>query len=206
MRYLGSKNRIARREAMDLGLKTPGSKSHARLLKRLNVLPGQHGTRGRRKVSERGVQLREKQKLRFIFGMTESQLKKYFNIAIAKKGNTALYLVQFLESRLDNIVYRLGFAPTRASARQLVNHGHIKVNDKVATIPSYQVKPGDIITFADEKTVKIPYITKTLENKDVILPKWLERKATVGKLVGKPSAEEIEKQINLRLVIEYYSR
>ncbi len=206
MRYLGSKNRIARREAMDLGLKTPGSKSHARLLKRLNVLPGQHGTKNRRKVSERGVQLREKQKLRFIFGITESQLKKYFNIAVAKKGNTALYLAQFLESRLDNIVYRLGFAPTRASARQLVGHGHIKVNDKIVTIPSYQVKAEDIITFSHDETVKIPYIAKNLENKDVILPKWLERKATVGRIISKPTAEEIEKQINSRLVIEFYSR
>src|SRR5437016_5710209 len=130
MRSLESKNKTARREGMDLGLKTSGSKSHASLLKRINVLPGQHGARGRRKVSEHGKQLREKQKLRFIFGITEKQLKKYFTLAKKKKGNTALFLSLYLEKRLDNVVYRLGFAPTRASARQLITHGHMRVNAK----------------------------------------------------------------------------
>ncbi len=206
MRYVGPRNRIARREGLDLGLKTPGSKSHARLLKRLNVKPGQHGARMKRKISERAVQLREKQKLRYIFGVTEGQLKKYFKIASAKKGNTALYLAQFLESRLDNTVYRLGFAPTRAAARQLINHGHIKVNDRVVDIPSYQLKVNDIVSFAKEEVIKIPYIEKMMANKDLILPRWLERKATVGKMVEAPTSEEIDKQINLRLVVEYYSR
>lgn len=206
MRHIGPRNRIARREAMDLGLKTPGSKSHARLLKKLNVLPGQHGSRGRRKTSEHGLQLREKQKLRFIFGITEGQLKRYFKTSIVKKGNTADYLSILLEKRLDNIIYRLGFAPTRSSARQLVSHRHIKVNDKAINISSYQVKVNDIITFSNEKSIKIPYIEKALSNKDIILPKWLDRKATVGRLVNEPNSSEIEKQINLRLIIEYYSR
>lgn len=206
MRYLGPKNRLARREAIDLGLKTPGSKSHARLLKRLNILPGQHGTRGRRKVSERGFQLREKQKLRFIFGLTEGQLKKYFQAARVKKGNTALYMSEFLEKRLDNVVYRLGMAPTRAASRQLVSHGHIKVDDKKVTIPSYQVKIGKTVSFNSDRSAKIPYIEKNLTNKDVIIPLWLERKATFGKLIALPSSSEIDKQVNLRLVIEYYSR
>ncbi len=121
MRYTGPRNKIARREGVDLGLKTPGSKSHARLLKKLNILPGQHGIKGRKKLSERGRQLREKQKLRFMFGITEKQLKKYFLQASEKKGNTAIFLSRFLELRLDNIVYRLGFAPTRPCARQLVS-------------------------------------------------------------------------------------
>lgn len=206
MRQIGPKNRLARREGLDLGLKTPGSKSHARLLKKLNVLPGQHGTRGRRKISERATQLREKQKLRHIFGISEGRLNKYFQAAKLKKGNTVLYLAQFLENRLDNIVYRFGFAPTRASARQLVNHRHFKVNDIVVNIPSYQVKINDIIKFADEKSIKIPYIEKSVANKDILLPKWLERKAIVGKIVSQSTTEEIEKQINLRLIIEYYSR
>ena len=128
---------------MDLGLKTPGSKNHARLLNKLTVLPGQHGVRRRRKTSERGIQLREKQKLRFIFGISEKQMKNYFKKSVVKKGNTALYISQYLERRLDNIVYRLGLAPTRASARQLVVHGHIAVEDKKMSIPSYQVKVGD---------------------------------------------------------------
>lgn len=206
MRYLGPKNRLARREGVDLGLKTPGSKSHAQLLRKLNIRPGQHGAKSRRKVSDRAMQLREKQKLCFIFGLTEKQLKKYFKTASVKKGNTALYVGQFLEKRLDNIVYRLGFAPTRAAARQMVRHGHISINDKKLTIPSYQVHLNDMIGFAKENSQKIPYIEKSLTNKDIIIPSWLERKATMGKLVAEPTNEEIEKQVNLRLTIEYYSR
>ena len=206
MRYIGPKNRIARREGTDLGLKTPGSKSHARLLKRLNILPGQHGAKGRRKMSEHASQLREKQKMRYMFGVNEKQLKRYFKKCVKKKGNTAFFLSQQLEGRLDNIVFRLAFSPTRASARQLVGHGHIKVNDKVVTIPSYQVKVNDIISFSSESPTKIGYVEKSLVNKDLVLPKWLERKGSVGKLMSEPTAEEIEKQITLRSIIEYYSR
>jgi len=206
MRYRGPKNRIARREGVDLELKTLGSKTHARLLKKLGVPPGQHGLRKRRKVSERGTQLREKQKLRYMFGITETQLKNYFKKASMKKGNTALYLSHSLESRFDNMVFHLGFAPTRAAARQLITHGHMTVNKKRLSIPSYQVKVGDEISFSDVKTTKIPYVETSLDNKDVILPSWLEKKATIGKLIKEPTQEVIEKLINLRLIIEYYSR
>ncbi len=206
MRYTGPKNRIARREGMDLGLKTPGSKSHARLLKKINLIPGQHGTRGRRKISEWATQLREKQKLRFLFGVTEKQLKNYFKKSSAKKGNTALYVSQYLERRLDNVVYRLGFAPTRAAARQLVAHGHINVNDKKVKIPSYQLDVNDKISFFNDKSMKIPAVEKSLANKDIIVPSWLEKKAIAGKILALPTMEGIEQQINLRLIIEYYSR
>lgn len=206
MRYTGPKNRIARREGIDLGLKTPGSKSHARLLKKLNVLPGQHGTRGRRKVSERGIQLREKQKLRFMFGLTEKQLKNYFGKAREKKGNTALHLSQYLEKRLDNVVFRLGLAPTRAASRQLINHGHVSVNDKKVRVASYQLRVGDKVSFIKDKSAKIPYIKAALENKDLMIPSWVEKKAIVGRLAAEPTLDEIAKQINLRLIIEYYSR
>jgi len=206
MRYTGPKNRLARRQGADLGLKTVGSKSHARLLKKLNVLPGQHGTRGRRKTTEYGIQLKEKQKLRFMFGITESQQKRYYKAAVKKKGNTALHLTKSLEARLDNVVFRLGFAPTRAAARQLVNHGHFKVNDKIVTIPSFQTKINEIISFTNDKSAKIPYIEKNLNNKDIILPTWLERKATVGKIISEPDIDDIKNLINLRLVVEYYSR
>ncbi len=206
MRYTGPKNRIARREGIDLGLKTPGSKSHARLLKKLNVLPGQHGTRGRRKVSERGIQLREKQKLRFMFGLTEKQLKNYFGKAREKKGNTALHLSQYLEKRLDNVVFRLGLAPTRAASRQLINHGHVSVNDKKVRVASYQLRVGDKVTFIKDKSAKIPYIKAALDNKDLMIPSWVEKKAIVGRLAAEPTLDEIAKQINLRLIIEYYSR
>ncbi|MFN4212675.1 MAG: 30S ribosomal protein S4 [Microgenomates group bacterium] len=207
MRYTGPRNKLARREGIDLGLKTPGSKAHSRLLKRLNIPPGQHGIKkGGGKFSERRLQLREKQKLRFMFGVTERQLKKYFTQSIRKKGNTVVFLTRFLESRLDNIVYRLGFAPTRPAARQLVSHGHILVNDKKITIPSYQVELNDIISIDSEKATKIPYIEKFISNKDIIIPEWLERKGNMGKLISLPSSREIEKQVNLRLIIEYYSK
>lgn len=206
MRHTGPKNKTARREGMDLGLKTPGSKSHASLLRRLNVLPGQHGTRGRRKQSERSKQLREKQKLRFLFGLTESQLKGYFDKATVRKGNTGVILGQLLESRLDNVLYRLGFAPTRASARQIVNHGHVTINGKEVNIPSYKVEIHDKIGFQKEKTTKIPYIEAILSTKNVIIPAWLKREGTVGKLQALPTSEDIEKQVNLRSVVEYYSK
>lgn len=206
MRYTGPKNRIARKEGMDLGLKTVGTKSHASLLKRLNVPPGQHGVRSRRKVSEYGRQVREKQKLRFMFGVTETQLKRYFQKAVRKTGNTGLYLSQFLEQRLDNVVYRLGIVPTRAAARQLITHRHIKVNEKVLNVPSYTVRTGDVISLAKEQSQKIPQVESSLAKKDIIFPEWLDRKGIAGKLVSQPRADIIEKQINLRLVIEYYSR
>lgn len=206
MRYTGPRNRIARREGIDLGLKTPGSKGHASLLKKLSILPGQHGTRSRRKFSERGKQLREKQKLRYLFGITDTALKNYFKSSMKKKGNTALFLSKYLESRLDNIVFRLGFAPTRASARQLISHGHITVNGKTVNIASCQLKVNDMITFGKAASATIPYIAATLENKSVIIPSWMERKAIAGKIIGKPTAEDIEKQIHLREIIEYYSR
>ena len=116
-----------------------------------------------------------KQKLRFMFGITEKQLKTYFKKASMKKGNTALYLSQYLERRLDNIIFHLGFAPTRAAARQLVNHGHIAINKKKVSIASYQLRVGEEVSFADEKATKIPYIESSIGNKDIILPIWLEK-------------------------------
>lgn len=206
MRYTGPKNRIARRQGIDLGLKTSGSKSQERLLKKIAVPPGQHGLNKRRKVSERGNQIRETQKLRFMFGVTAKQLKNYFKKAVSTKGNTALYLCTLLESRLDNTVYRLGFAPTRAAARQMTTHGHITVNGKVLNIPSYQVRIADAISFKSDKIQKTPAVVKMLEIKDLIIPHWLERQATVGKLLEKPNMDVLRDQIDLRLVIEYFSR
>ncbi len=206
MRYTGPRNRIARREGVDLGLKTPGSKSHLRLLRRLNVLPGQHGVKGRKRYSERGEQLREKQKLRFTYLLTEKQLKKYFKIALKKKGDTGSNFINILEKRLDNVVFRLGFAPTRASARQLVAHGHIKVNDKKIKIPSYLVEIGDIISFSNNEITKVDYIDKALKNKDLIIPSWLKRENLVGEVVSEPVNTDVEKLVNLRLIVDYYSR
>lgn len=206
MRTIRPRNKLARREATDLGLKTPGSKAHASLLRKLNVLPGQHGTPKRRKMSERGKQLREKQKLRHIFGLSETQLKNYYKKAVAMKGNTALNLSQLLERRLDNVVYRLGFAPTRPSARQLVNHRHVRVAKKMVDVASYNVIPGEEITLKAEKSAKIPWVEQALANADLIVPQWLEKNEAKGKLIGEPTEEEVEKQVDLRSVIEFYSR
>src|SRR3990167_5809965 len=124
-RYTGPKNRLARLEGIDLGLKTPGTKAHASLLRRLNVPPGQHGPRGsKRKVSDYGIQLREKQKVKRLYGLLERQFRNTFERAKKWKGNTGEKLLEFLERRLDSSVYRMGFAPTRTMARQLVSHGH----------------------------------------------------------------------------------
>ncbi len=206
MRYTGPKNKVSRRENTDLGLKTTGSKAQASLLKKINILPGQHGTRYRRKQSEHARQLREKQKLRFLFGVTEKQLKGYFDTASRRRGNTAIFLGELLERRLDNIVYRLGFAPTRAAARQLVSHGHVSVNDKVLDIPSYLVKEGEKITFANDKSKKIPYIEEFRGQNDITIPEWVELKKDSGTLSKTPDNSIIEQQVNLRLVIEFYSR
>lgn len=208
MRYTGPRNKVSRREGEDLGLKTPGTKGHATLLKKLSIKPGQHGagTRKRKKQSERGKQLREKQKLRFMFGVTETQLKNYYNEAVNTKGNTGVILGQLLEQRLDNVIYRLGFAPTRASARQLVNHGHVAIDLKVVSIASYRVTEGEKISFNKDKTTKIPYIETQIANETLIVPEWLERKATQGKVVRMPDSQSIEKQVNMRSVIEFYSR
>ncbi len=207
MRYTGPRNRLSRREGIDLGLKTPGSKSHASLLKKINVLPGQHGTKGRKKTSEHARQLREKQKLRFTFGVTASQLKNYFAVASKRKGNTGILLSELLERRLDNVVYRLGFAPTRAAARQLISHKHIKVNNRIVNIASFQVKEGEIIGFVKDESKKIPAVEISLAKDDTFLPTWLAKeKNDTGKLTVAPTSEIIEKQINLRLVVEFFSR
>src|SRR3990170_3830250 len=135
-RYTGPTNRLSRREGMDLGFKTVGTKAHAQLLKRLNVPPGLHGRRGRRKISDYGLQLREKQKVKRMYGILERQFRKMFEQAKKWRGNTGDKMIEFLERRLDNVVYRLGLAPTRASARQIVTHGHVRINHQQVHILS----------------------------------------------------------------------
>ena len=205
MRYTGPKNKVARREGQDLGLKTPGSNAHASLLRRINILPGAHSQKRRKKPSEYGLQLREKQKTRSIYGLGERQFKRYFVVALAKKGRTGEAFLQTLESRLDNVIYRLAFTPTRAAARQLVGHGHVLVNGKKINIPSALVKKDDLVT-VDDKGMKIPFVANLLEEKNPHLPVWLVRKGPVGKVIKIPLREEIEGEINEQLIVEYYSR
>ena len=204
-RYTGPKNRLARREGVDLGLKTPGSKAHASLLRKLNVPPGQHGQKGKRKLSGYGIQLREKQKARRIYGVLEKQFRNYFKEALKVKGNTGVALITQLERRLDNVLYRLSLAPTRAGARQLVTHGHVLVNNKRMSIPSYQIKVEDIISFKP-KALHAPGVKKLLEEKNPQIPSWLERKGAVGKIIRMPERSEASADINEQLIVEYYSR
>jgi len=204
-RYTGPKNRQARREGIDLGLKTPGSHAHAQLLKRMKITPGAHGQKRRRKLSDFGIQLREKQKVKRIYGLMENQFKKYFNIATRDKRNTGEALLTMLERRLDNVVYRLNLAPTRASARQFVTHGHVNIDDKKVNIPSYLVSPNQVISIK-QKFMDSPVVKKMLEIKDPQIASWLARKGPVGKIVRLPKRDDIAEDVNEQLIIEFYSR
>jgi small subunit ribosomal protein S4 len=205
-RYNGPKNRIARKEGIDLGFKTVGSHSHASLLRRLNVPPGQHGPKGsKRKVSSYGIQLREKQKVKRMYGLLERQFRKNYTMARKWRGNTGDMLVQFLERRLDNTVYRLGLAPTRTSARQFVSHGHIMVNGSRVNIPSFLVDVNNVITLKP-KGANIPAVKKLLEDKTYVPPAWLERQGPAGKVARLPERDDVKEDINTQFIVEYYSR
>lgn len=204
-RYTGPKNRLARREGMDLGLKTLGSHAHASMLKRLTIIPGQHGVKGRRKTTGYGIQLREKQKVKRIYGVLERQFRKMFAQAKKWKGNTGEKLIEFLERRLDNVLYRMNIAPTRASARQCVSHGHVLVNGKRLNIPSYRVEVSDVITL-DATGMEIPAIKKLLDEKSPIMAPWVERKGPAGKIVRLPERADVTEDIQEQLIVEFYSR
>ena len=198
-RYTGPKHRLCRAEGMAIC----GS-PNCPVIKKNAGPPGQHGAKGRRKLSEHGIQLREKQKVKRMYGVLERQFQKYYNKAASKKGSTGEALLQLLESRLDNVIYRMGLANSRPQARQLVNHGHVFVNDKRVTIPSFNVKIGDIVSLSP-KTANLDFIKK-LASLEPKTPSWLTRKATVGKINTLPQREEIEADINEKLIVEYYSR
>ncbi len=204
-RYTGPKNRLARREGMDLGMKTVGSHAHASLLKRLAITPGQHGQKRKRKQSNFAVQLREKQKVKRFYGVLERQFRRYFEHAKKWKGNTGEMLLQFLERRLDNVLYRIGFAPTRASARQLVSHGHVVVDGAKVDIPSFLVDAGQVISLKP-KSMEMPLVKKLLEEKSFITPEWLERSGPVGKIVRLPIRTDVREDISEQLIVEHYSR
>ena len=198
-RYTGPKHRLCRAE----GIALCGS-PNCPVIKKNAGPPGQHGAKGRRKLSEYGIQLREKQKVKRMYGILERQFKKYYKMASSKKASTGDVILQILESRLDNVIYRLGLAASRPQARQLVSHGHVTVNGKCVTIPSYNVKIGDVVSLSP-KAANLDFIKK-LATLDVKLPSWLERQATVGKINTLPKREEIEADINEKLIVEYYSR
>jgi len=175
-------------------------------LARRPYAPGQHGNDRKKKSSEYGVQLQEKQKVRFMYGLTEKQFHKVFDKAQKMEGIAGENLLVLLESRLDNIVYRLGMARTRRGARQVVNHGHILVNGKKVDIPSYRVKVGDVVS-VKENSLNHPAILASLEDKTTV-PAYLEfdAKKLSGKYVRFPERSELNSEINEQLIVEYYNR
>ena len=168
--------------------------------------PGQHGTDRRKKLSEYGVQLQEKQKVKYMYGLNEKQFKKTFERANKMKGITGENLLRLLESRLDNVVYRMGMATTRRAARQVVNHGHITVNGVKVDIPSYTVKPGDIIA-VKEQSLDHPAIKAAVEA-TLNRPAFIEFDSNKlsGKLIRYPERSELNQEINESLIVEYYNR
>ena len=168
--------------------------------------PGEHGQDRRRKLSNYGVQLQEKQKLRFMYGLSEKQMHKAFEMALKAKGVNGENLLRILESRLDNLVYRIGFATTRKGARQLVNHGHITVNGKKVDIPSYQVKPGDVIGLkdSDKEMAIVKASLEALHNRVEFVT--FDEKKMEGTYVRLPERSELNADIDEALVIEYYNR
>jgi small subunit ribosomal protein S4 len=200
-RYTGPKHRLARREGINIL-----DKNSASLKRRLNIPPGQHGRKRHSRLSEFGLQLREKQKVKNTYGLLEKQFKGYISKASSQKGDTGEILMSLLERRLDNMVYRLGFAKTRTMARQLVSHGHIQVNGKRVNIPSYLVKLDDKISLSP-KILKTPNVVKVLEeNRDIEPISFIKREAQSGKLLRYPKKDDLQIPFNLQLIIEYYSR
>lgn len=198
-RYTGPKHRLARREGVNVLDKTSAS-----LQRRLNIPPGIHARKGRRRRSEFGQQLREKQKAKAVYGLMEKQFSNLVKGMQKKKGDTGEMIIQSLESRLDNLVYRLGFAKTRYQARQFVTHGHVLVNGEKVNIPSYKVKPDDAIALSSKIQSNV-LVSKLFEEKPTILP-FLERKNGEGRLVRLPKKEDLETPFDIRMIIEYYSR
>lgn len=199
-RYTGPKNKLSRKVGVDLGLKSNPLKS----ARRLQIRPGQHGARGRRKVSDYGEQLKEKQKVKLGYGIQEKQLRAVYDEASQRKTATGSTLLTLLERRLDNVVYRLGLAPTRAAARQLVAHGHISVNDKRLNVPSFRTQLNDVIVISS-KASKMPYIQE-LVKEGAPQVEWLNRIGSIGKVVRLPLRSDIKEPIEEQLVVEYYSR
>jgi small subunit ribosomal protein S4 len=200
-RYTGPKHKIARREGINIL-----EKDSASLQRRLNVPPGGiHGRKMKKRLSEYGQQLREKQKAKAIYGLLEKQFGNLVKKLGHKKGETGEMLISLLETRLDNIIFRLGFAKTRAMARQMVGHGLVLVNDRKLNIPSYQVRLDDVVSLTP-KTQKNVQVLKLLEDKDKIIVPFLKRQGLIGKLMRMPKKDDVQVPFDLQLIVEYYSR
>ena len=207
-RYTGPSCRLCRRLEEKLMLKGERCNTPMCALERRGVPPGGRSSRRRRRISERGMQLREKQKARNTYGLLERQFHNLFTKAERIPGVTGDIFVQLLESRLDNVVYRLGFASSRAQARQIVRHGFITVNGRKTDIPSCLLKPGDIIAWSD-KGVKTEFYKQVAEViADAFIPNWisLDKEKLVGRFVTVPPIDELDVKFDTNVIVEYYSR
>jgi small subunit ribosomal protein S4 len=198
-KYNGPKRRLSRREGVALFKKDIKS-----IERKGAVPPGMRGTKSRSRFTEYGTQLREKQKAKRMFGLSEKQFRLTYEEAARVKEATGKKMLEFLETRLDNVVYRLGFAASRAQARQLVGHGHVVVDSKKLNIPSAQVRVNSVVAISS-KIVDNTQIKKNVDENPVV-PSWLERKGLVGKMVRLPERDEMEKGISEQLIVEFYSR
>ncbi len=206
-KYTGAKCRLCRREGCKLFLKGDKCYKTSCPFEKRPVAPGQHGA-GRHKVSEYGQQLREKQKTKRIYGVLENQFREYFEKADRMKGITGENMLSLLERRLDNVVYRLGLAPSRTTSRQLVTHAHFTVNGKNVDIASYQINVGDIIAVKENKKDNKYFEAVKQSEKSNNIPKWLEfdKDKLEGKVVALPAREDIDSQIQEYMIVELYSR
>lgn len=199
-RYTGPRHKACRRA------RTPLCQSKRCPVERRPYPPGEHG-RGRIRESDYLIQLREKQKLRTMYGVLEKQFRRYYEEAARRQGITGDNLLQLLEQRLDNVVWRSGLAATRPQARQLVNHGHFQVNGKKVDIPSYQVKVGDVVTIK-ERSKDLIVIQHSVDTQDRLVPEWLEVNTDERKIViqSNPRRDQIDTDINEQLIVELYSK
>ena len=206
-RYIGPTCKLARREGVDLGLKSPARSLESKC--KLAQPPGQHGSSRRQRLSDYALQLREKQKVRRIYGILEKQFSNYYKKAASQKGSTGENLLNLLEGRLDNVVYRMGFAVTRAQARQLVSHKGIKVNGEQVNIPSYQVSAGDVVAVAEKAKNQLRIKESlTLSTEMDIIAGWVvvDTDKAEGEFKRLPDRDELPPDINEQLIVELYSK
>jgi small subunit ribosomal protein S4 len=205
-RYIGPKAKLSRREGTDLFLKSARRSLDSKC--KLDVKPGQHGVKSGARTSDYGNQLREKQKVKRMYGILERQFRRYFAEAERRKGNTGETLLRLLEARLDNVVYRMGFGSTRAEARQLVSHKALTVNGNVVNIPSYQVRSGDVIAIREKSKKQVRIMESLSLAEQIGLASWVsvDAKKMEGVFKSMPERSEVAMDVNESLIVELYSR
>jgi small subunit ribosomal protein S4 len=206
-RYIGPTCKLARREGVDLALKSPARAVESKC--KLDQPPGQHGANRRLRLTDYALQLRQKQKVRRIYGVLEKQFRNYYKAAAGQKGATGENLLKLLEGRLDNVVFRMGFAVTRAQARQLVSHKSIMVNDQLVNIPSYQVVSGDVVSIREKAKSQLRIKEAITLNQELdLIPEWVDVDTTnmTGTYKSSPERTDLPPDINESLIVELYSK